>query len=86
MTIIYRIKINALKYEMVQNKVYFGQYFSAFYSVNIIFIIGVDFGLLMSCNYKSLMKYTFDDKFLTLLGAFGALACGLSRFLWAALI
>ncbi len=46
----------------------------------------MDYGLLMSCNYKSLAKFTYDDKFLTILGAFGALACGLSRFLWAALI
>lgn len=48
--------------------------------------IGVDFGLLMSCNYKSLAKFKMDDKYLTIMGAFGALACGLSRFLWSALL
>jgi hypothetical protein len=42
--------------------------------------------LLMSCNYKSIMRLTFDDKSLVILGACGALACGLSRFIWAAII
>ncbi len=50
------------------------------------FNIGVDFGLLMSCNYKTLVKYKMDDKFLTITGAFGAFACGLSRFLWTTLL
>lgn len=71
---------------MLQNKEYSGQFSSVCSSVTVFVILGVEFGLLMSCNYKSIMKFTFDDKFLTLLGAFGALACGLSRFLWAALI
>lgn len=48
--------------------------------------LGVDFGLLMSCNYKVFAKHKMDDKFLTILGAFGAFACGISRFLWSALL
>lgn len=40
----------------------------------------------MSCNYKSLAKNSMDDRYLTIMGAFGALACGLSRFLWSALL
>lgn len=40
----------------------------------------------MSCNYKVFAKFKMDDKFLTMLGAFGAFACGISRFLWSALL
>lgn len=82
----YRIKINVHELEMDQNSQYFGQFSYVFYLVKYLLNIGVDFGLLMSCNYKSLAKFKMDDKFLTIMGAFGALACGLSRFLWTNLL
>jgi len=45
--------------------------------------IGSNFGLMISLNYKSYAKGLIaDDRFLTLVGAVGALACGFSRFLW----
>ena len=71
---------------MDQNNQYFGQFLFVFFSVIFSNYVGVDFGLLMFCNYKSYAKFKIDDKFLTIIGAFGALACGLSRFLWSALL
>lgn len=38
---------------------------------------------MISVNYKSYVKEKIaDDKYLTLVGSFGAIACGLSRILW----
>lgn len=71
---------------MVQNNLYFGLYSFVYYLVIFSYNVGVDFGLLMSCNYKTFNKFRMDDKYLTILGAFGAVATGLSRFLWSALL
>ena len=67
-------------------KGFFGLFSCVYFLVRFWDILGVDFGLLMSCNYKSLAKNYMDDRYLTIMGAFGALACGLSRFLWSALL
>ena len=45
-----------------------------------------NFGLMVSCNYKTYVKHVMNDKYLTLLGAIGSLLCGMSRFLWTALM
>ncbi len=71
---------------MLPKRPYSGPYSSVFYLVKSYLILGVDFGLLMSCNYKTFAKYKMDDRFLTIIGAFGAFACGLSRFLWSSLL
>lgn len=40
----------------------------------------------MSCNYKTFAKVRMDDKYLTIVGAMGALVTGVSRFLWSAML
>lgn len=71
---------------MVPNRLSSGLYSFVSCLVMCLINLGVDFGLLMSCNYKTFNKYRMDDKYLTILGAFGAVATGLSRFLWSALL
>ena len=52
---------------------------------NFFYYSGVNLNLLISCNYKNYVRMHFDDWSLTVLGAFGALACGFSRFFLSAL-
>lgn len=49
----------------------------------VIKVSGVNFNLLISCNYKNYVRMRYDDRYLSFLGAFGAIACGLSRFFLA---
>lgn len=47
------------------------------------FNLGANFGQMISVNYKTYMKADImDDRYLTIVGAFGALACSLSRLIW----
>ena len=41
---------------------------------------------MISCNYKTYVKFIMSDRYLTIMGAIGSLMCGMSRFLWAALM
>ena len=48
-----------------------------------LFNVGSNFGLMVSVNYRTYVKDKIsDDKYLTMIGSFGAIACGLSRILW----
>ena len=50
-------------------------------------ILSLGLGLLVNGNYKSIGKKDFpDDAFLTICGAFAAVANGLSRTLWSSLL
>ena len=50
-------------------------------------ILSLGLGLLVNGNYKSIGKKDFpDDAFLTICGAFAAVANGLSRPLWSSLL
>jgi len=45
--------------------------------------VGANFGLMISVNYKTYVKNIMsDDRYLTFVGAFGAVACSFSRFFW----
>ncbi len=68
------------------SRLFFGLFSYVYFLVIYMIYLGVDFGLLMSCNYKTFTKNSMDDRYLTIIGAFGALACGMSRFLWSALL
>lgn len=49
--------------------------------------IGANFGLMVSVNYKTYVKAEIlDDKYLTLIGSFGAIACSLSRIIWGSIL
>ncbi len=49
--------------------------------------IGANFGLMVSVNYKTYVKADIlDDKYLTLIGSFGAIACSLSRIIWGSIL
>ncbi len=49
--------------------------------------VGANFGLMISVNYKTFVKAKIlDDKFLTMVGSLGAVACGFSRFFWGRLL
>jgi len=42
---------------------------------------------MMSVNYRTFIKdKIMDDKYLTLIGSVGAIACSMSRFLWGQLL
>ena len=42
---------------------------------------------MISVNYKTYMKVEFtDDRFLSIIGAFGAIACSISRLLWGSVL
>jgi len=52
-----------------------------------LYYLGANFGLMISVNYKTYAKATIlDDKYLTLIGGIGAVACGLSRFFWGSIL
>ena len=49
--------------------------------------LGANFGLMISVNYKTYVKNVLmDDRYLTFIGAFGAVACGFSRFFWGSIL
>lgn len=49
--------------------------------------LGGNFGLMMSVNYKTYVKTKIlDDRYLTLIGSIGAIACSLSRILWGSIL
>lgn len=51
------------------------------------FYEGANFGLMISVNYKTYVKAKItDDKYLTMIGYVGAIACGLSRIIWGAVL
>jgi len=53
----------------------------------IILYLGANFGLMISVNYKTLVKnIIMDDRYLTFIGAFGAVACSFSRFFWGSIL
>ena len=48
---------------------------------------GANFGLMVSVNYKTYVKnIIMDDRYLTFIGAFGAVACSFSRFFWGSIL
>ena len=48
---------------------------------------GANFGLMISVNYKTYVKAKItDDKYLTMIGYVGAIACGLSRIIWGTVL
>lgn len=71
---------------MLPKNLYSGSFSSASCSVTLSLTVGSNFGLMVSCNYKTYVKLKMSDRFLTIVGAVGSLACGMSRFLWAALM
>lgn len=53
----------------------------------LVIVLGANFGLMVSVNYKTFAKASINnDKYLTLIGGVGAIACGLSRFLWGSML
>lgn len=48
---------------------------------------GANFGQMISVNYKTYMKATImDDRYLTIVGFCGAIACSLSRLIWGLIL
>ena len=41
---------------------------------------------MVSVNYRTYVKGTMSDHFLTMVGAIGAIACGFSRFIWGCIL